>query len=248
MKSLESLTTGCINLLHKNNLLKSLIRSELIKTIHSKIIVEEDVKKNLMSQFMQKIDITDKIKHDEWLENNNLNKNDLENLVLANIRSKEYCKNNFDHQVEARFLERKNELDIVVYSLIRVKEFFLARELYLRLIEKEAEFGDLASNYSEGIENKTRGIIGPAPIGRAHPRIMEILKKLKAGEVHAPILIDNFYLIARLEYYQSARLDDFMREKMREELFNDWLEKECNIINDNILERSSVKNNIMKPS
>ena len=58
---------------------------------------------------------------------------------------------------------------IVIYSLIRVKDFFKARELYLRIIGNEAEFGDLAAEFSEGIEKKTRGVVGPMPLGRSHP-------------------------------------------------------------------------------
>ena len=64
----------------------------------------------------------------------------MKNLALSDVRLQKYCMENFGHQVEARFMERKDKLDVFVYSLIRIKDFFKAKELYMRLISKEEEF------------------------------------------------------------------------------------------------------------
>ena len=69
----------------------------------------------------------------------------------------------------------------------------------------------------------TRGIIGPVPIGSAHPQLAEILKHSPPGEVQPPIKIEGLYLVVRVESYDPAQLDNFMRGKMCEELFNNWL-------------------------
>ncbi len=71
------------------------------------------------------------------------------------------CESNFAAKAEARFLERKNELDQVVYSLLRLENSFLARELYLQIESGESNFADLAKRYAEGPERNTNGIVGP---------------------------------------------------------------------------------------
>ena len=42
--------------------------------------------------------------------------------------------------IEDRFLECKNDLDIVIYSLLRVKDPGLAREIWISLSEGEVTF------------------------------------------------------------------------------------------------------------
>ena len=242
MKALELFPNKCIKLLHKNNLLKPLIRSELIKNLLSDIHIQTKIKEKTIADFCERLNISDDTKLNIWLAENKLDKASFEALALTKIRLKEYCKLNFEHQVESRFLERKNELDIVVYSIIRVKDFFLAREIFFRIQEKEASFGDMAAKHSEGMENKTRGLIGPAPLGRAHPRLVELIKQSKIGEINSPIQIDELNIVLRLEYYEPAKLDSFMKEKMSEELFNKWIDKETDILNNNLLEKILVNN------
>ena len=77
-------------------------------------------------------------------------------------------------QAEAHFLSRKNQLDKVVYSLLRCKDVFF-QKLFLRIEGNESDFGDLAAQYSEGQERNTKGIIGPVSMTQAHPAVAELL-------------------------------------------------------------------------
>lgn len=235
MKSLESLSDECIYLLHRNNLLRPLIRSILLRDILSKVHIEEKITNQIIDDFLKQMNISEESNLNDWLKKNNLNKEDLKEIALKNIRLKTYSQTNFDHKVEARFLERKNELDIVVYSLIRVNDFFKARELYLRLIGNEAEFGDLAREFSEGIEKKTRGIVGPLALGRAHPKLAEQLTISKPGTIQPPIDVDGSFLVIRVESFDAAQLDDFMREKIAQELFENWIEDQAIEVSQNLL-------------
>ena len=56
------------------------------------------------------------------------------------IQRQTWMRDQFASKAEARFLERKNELDQVVYSLLRLKNSFLARELYLQIDRKNQTF------------------------------------------------------------------------------------------------------------
>tara|TARA_B100000700_G_scaffold181361_1_gene200070 strand:+ start:12633 stop:13373 length:741 start_codon:yes stop_codon:yes gene_type:complete len=235
MKQLELLSSDCISLLQKNSLLKPLIKAEYVKSLLSSITVEDKVREKMVTEFFNKMGLLNKSIYNKWLEKNNLNESDVENLALNNFRLKEYCNSHFSRQVEARFIERKNQLDIAVYSLIRVKDFYTARELYLRITEENADFGELAAAYSEGIEKRTRGIIGPGPLDKAHPKLVEQIISSKAGETLPPIGIAGSFVVVRVESYDPAKLDDFMRQKMGEELFEIFVETQVNEIHQELL-------------
>ena len=91
----------------------------------------------------------------------------------------------FGPRVEPLFLERKANLDRVMYSMLRVRERAKAVELHLRLEEEEATFADLASNFSEGSERQINGLIGPMELGRINPVLGERLRISTPGQLSA---------------------------------------------------------------
>lgn len=112
---------------------------------------------------------------------------DLDWQIALPLRIQAHCRNHYRYKAEAHFLTRKNQLDRVVYSLLRCKDLFLAQELYLRIDAGEANFGDLASQFAEGPERNTKGIIGPVPMTQAHPTIAEIKVTLRYQVLRSPV-------------------------------------------------------------
>jgi len=245
MDSLDCLNRKSIDLLHRHNLLIPLITRELQARELDNIEIPKELKITALQGFLEKLNIPNQEEFDAWKTNNNLKDIDIENMALNELKLKQYCKNNFYNKSESRFLERKSQLDIIVYSLLRVKEIDKARELYLRIIEKEAEFADLASEFSIGIEKKTCGIVGPGPIGAAHPIMQAHLQNKPIGKVQPPIKIEDSYVIVRVESFDPAQLDDFMREKMAQELFNIWLEAKAKDICQTLLQKLETNNHAL---
>ena len=237
MESLNCLTNQSINLLQKNKLLAPLLRAELLRENISNIKIDDDTKIKTMDSFINQMGLNNEKSLEEWLKKNHLKKEEFEELALNKIRIKKFREKNFYHKTESHFLQRKNELDIVVYSLIRVKDRFKANELYMRIEEEEADFSELATKFSEGLERKTRGIIGPSPIGKAHPKLAEFIKTSEIRKVQPPIALEGFYLILRVESYDEACLDEFMKEKMSEELLNNWLDRQTNELSSTLLSK-----------
>ena len=88
--------------------------------------------------------------------------NELKAVVEREVRISKWKKALFEPQAAEHFERRKPALDRVVYSLLRVKEAGLARELWFRIKEGEASFADLAPKYASGNEVYTAGIVGPS--------------------------------------------------------------------------------------
>jgi parvulin-like peptidyl-prolyl isomerase len=142
------------------------------------------------------------------------------------LRIHRHCEEHFAHRAEQRFLARKNQLDQAIYSLLRVEDASLARELYLRIAEGEADFAELAATYARGPEQATRGVIGPVPLLQAHPTLAEKLRTSRPGELNPPLQIEQWWLVLRLESLRPASFDEEMRQRMQHELFEEWVEEE----------------------
>jgi parvulin-like peptidyl-prolyl isomerase len=142
------------------------------------------------------------------------------------IRRRSFMRERFAPKAEARFLERKNELDQVVYSLLRLENSFLARELYLQIESGESNFADLAKRYAEGPERNTNGIVGPVSLTQAHPTLVEKLRVAQPGVLLEPFRISDWWLVVRLERYSPATFTDEVSDQMCQEMFDAWIDEE----------------------
>lgn len=152
-----------------------------------------------------------------------------EQMTLAAIREGKLLKfqdNTWGLQIESYFLQRKAELDRVRYSLIRTKDASLAQEIYFRLNDDGVAFSILASQYSEGQEAKTGGMVGPVELSVPHPILARMLMVSKPGQLWAPTQIGEWLVIARLEQFLPAQFDEPMRERLLAEQFQTWLNQQ----------------------
>ena len=140
---------------------------------------------------------------------------------------KRLAKQQFTAKAEAHFLKRKGQLDQVVYSLVRVKEPALARELYLQLSAGEASFADLAEKYSDGPERLSKGVVGPKSIAAAHPQLAERLRTARNGEVIPPFDLAGWWLIARRDQFEPAVFNEAVESQMAQELLQEWVQEEA---------------------
>lgn len=149
----------------------------------------------------------------------------LRGAVERDVRLQMWKEATFGFQAEERFHQRKPALDRVVYSLLRVQEAGLARELWFRLREGEATFADLAPRYASGNEVYTGGIVGPVAYGSMHPGLANALRVATAGEVLKPFAVAEWHLVARVEHHLPAVFEESTRTQMIDELLQIWLEE-----------------------
>ncbi len=241
MDSLGTLSNEAIKLLNSNELLGLLIKREFIKHTLKNVHIEKEEEEKLINKFLEGYGVKDPENIEKWMNDNNLNSEDLSNLALSDVRLKKYCEENFTHQINARFLERKSQLDKAVYTLIRVDDKLQAEEIYLQALEKEADIGDLATKYSLGLEKNRRGILGPQALNKVHPLLAEALRNGEVGVVQPPFEIEKSYIVCRVECFEPAQLDEVMHEKMAIEIFDQWVDTNTKEIAKELINKSLNK-------
>ena len=177
----------------------------------------------LTQNYLSDQGITDQNQLQIFLENKGWAEDDLIYFATKGHRVSVFQKQVFAEEVELRFLNRKLDLDQVIYSLIRVTDGDLAFEIHQQLLEDEANFEDLAAKYSEGCEQKTGGLRGPYPLSQAHEIVADKLRVSRPGQLWPPFFLKDIWVILKLEQWEGARLDDDGKEAMVDELFKEWL-------------------------
>jgi len=212
--------------LRRYSLLMPLLRMRIIKeAVGSEQPAAEDLEK-ARAKFFEQNKLNDAETVQGFLKQQGSSEEDLDWQIALPLRIQAHCRENYRHKAEAHFLARKNQLDRVVYSLLRTKDALLAQELYLRIEAGEANFGDLAAQFAEGPERDTKGIIGPVPMTQAHPTVAETLRTAKPGVLMHPMRLGELWLVIRLESFTPATFDDAMAERLSRELFNQWVNEE----------------------
>ena len=137
-----------------------------------------------------------------------------------------FAKQRFGPGLEDAFLASRGGRDEVIYSLLRVRDAGLARELWIRLEEAETTFAEAAHQHGVGEEAQRKGVIGPMPIGLLQPEVLqEILRSLRPGELSAPRQLGEWHVLLRLEQLKTARFDEAMREQMLQDALNTFLQE-----------------------
>ena len=226
MQALSGLDPEAIQLLKRHNLWPQLVRAEVVaEAVANEPLPEEEWQAVLEQQLSQsECDTMEAL--ETQLRNNGIDPELWRWQLRQPLLIRSYVRREFLAKAEARFLEQKERLDQVVYSLLRVKDAGLAQELYLRISGQEANFADLAQSYSEGPERNTKGIVGPLPMNQANPALAERLRVSSPGKLLQPFRIQDWWLVARLESYTPARFDDAVAEQMASELFQEWVQQE----------------------
>ena len=178
----------------------------------------EERKKSIIENWLRKEGIKSNESLKEWQNNHELNQIEWEEFLIRKWCWERWCVLKFKSFIPSYYLKRKNFLDKVSYSIIRVKTKHLANELFIRIKEKEARFSDLASKYSEGKEKYVGGFIGPVPMSTPHPALARLLQVSQPGQVWDPKIINSWWVVVRLEKLHNTELNERISIKLSLEL------------------------------
>ena len=109
------------------------------------------------NQFYQRWNLTTEEQQQMWQLYCGLSQVQFEAMTTRSLRIAKFKQATWGHKLESHFLQRKQEFDRVIYSLLRTKDQDIAQELFFRISEDEQSFAEIAQHYSEGTEAETVG-------------------------------------------------------------------------------------------
>jgi hypothetical protein len=223
--SVSCLNSDQVDLLARHHLLRPLLRQLVIAELTADIPIAANDAVDALEAFKRDHNIESEQQLDTFLRTQLLQRAELEQQLLQPKRVQHYVAEHYRPKAEARFLQRKTQLDRVVFSLLRLADPGLAQELFQRIEEGEADFAALAAHYAQGPERATRGVVGPIPLVQAHPLLAERLRTSQPGVLIEPFALETWWLVVRLESVIPASLDEATAQTMTRELFDEAVEQ-----------------------
>lgn len=217
-------------LLRRTEAMRPLLRRYLEEEISQLVALPTERQAELHTQFRDQQKLVDDTAEAAWLKQRGWTAEDLQLHLARPEALSRFAEQRFGPGIEETFLRRKNDLDTVVYSLLRVQDRGLAQELWIQLSEGEISFPEAASRHSDGPEANTKGVIGPVALGQLQPELADRLRSLQQGELREPLAAMPWWVLIRLEQLTPARLDKPMRESLLQEQLSALLEERCDAV------------------
>ena len=213
-------------LLARYQMLPQLAREIIIDQAIASVECSSEEKEKALTQFFEQNQLATVEQVEAWLKQRDMSKSQLEYQAVRNFKIEKFKEENWGNKVESYFLQQKENLDRVVYSLLRTTDAGVVRELYFRIQDEGESFAELARQYSQGSENQTGGLIGPVPLSAQPEKVIKMLKASQPGQLCSPTQIKEWHVIIRLEKLLPAQLDAQMRQRLLNDLFGGWLEQQ----------------------
>jgi parvulin-like peptidyl-prolyl isomerase len=137
-----------------------------------------------------------------------------------------YKQAKFNRLVRSHFLSHKLQLDRVLFSIIQVRDLHLAEELYCQVAAQNRSFTNLAIKYSDSPTANRGGSIGPVCPLQLHPTIQQHLVGLEPQQISPIFLLEDHYILLRLDRLLPVQLNSHIEQQLRDELFEEWLQQQ----------------------
>ncbi len=217
-------------LLRQQGVALALAQGVVLDRVARSVSLTADEENALMRAYLEGEGVDSNEAMADWLARKGWSPADLRYFATKAERVRRYSQNRYGSEAEIRFLDRKLDLDQVTYSLLRLSDREQAEELHCQLREGEAEFASLVAAHSEGKERITRGLIGPIALSAGHPALTERLRVGTPGQLWPPFELGGVWLLVRLEDRFPAQLDEAMRARMVDELFQIWFKEQVGLL------------------
>lgn len=213
------------SLLSRYQLLPQLLRGMAIDEAIAPYSCTEAERQLAIKQFEQQQQIVSEQTRADWLSYQGMTLEQMEELAVRPLLLEKFKNDTWAAKVESYFISRKANFDQAIFSLLRTPDGLLAQEIFFRIQEGEESFSELAQKYSQGPEANTGGVVGPVLLSNLHPTLGKILSVSQPGQLWSPTRIEEWFAIVRLDKFLPAGLDESMRRRLIDEMFETWLKE-----------------------
>lgn len=218
-QTLEALDSTTLSQLRRHGVLRQLISAEVTAELLDAEELEPEVMKRAMQGYRKRNSLATAEQVQQHCRRNGYSQADLQWQAGLQERIRRTSARRFETKAELHYLTRKEQFDQVTYSQLTAPNQFLAQELFLRINEGEASFGELAAQLRKGGNEKGQGRFGPTPLAKVPAALAKPLRSCSTGTLLEPIQVQSSWLIVRLEQFQPTQFDAAMQQRMCNELF-----------------------------
>ncbi|MFM7886481.1 MAG: peptidylprolyl isomerase [Pseudanabaena sp.] len=215
-----------LSLLATYRLLPNFQREQTIDREIANINISPEEIALALQQFQQRYQLTSQEAVQKYIQIYSLTDIQLQAIALREYKIEKFKQQTWGNRLESTFLNNRANLDRATYSLIRHKNPELIQELFFRIQGGEQPFAELASQYSQGAEAQTGGLIGPIALNKLAPIMADKLRSSRPQQIHPPFLLEEWFVILRLEKLMPAQFDPQTQQLLLNQLFEEFLQEQ----------------------
>jgi parvulin-like peptidyl-prolyl isomerase len=160
-----------------------------------------------------------------WLQEQRISVEDWTQSIKIRLLTKKLKEHLFGDAVDAHYLNNRNDFKRVALSQILVRDLPDALKVVHAIREENASFCALALEYSKGKHSKENGgFVGVRFLAELMPEISQAITETREEEVIDPVQTKLGYHIIRIEKWFPAELNESIRQKTLDFLFQTWLQ------------------------
>lgn len=190
------------------------------------IEVSDEELQSAADDFRAAHDLYDIASTEAWLTAKRLTFEDWESFIESNVLRQKLREAITADKIEQHFAVNKLAFDAAELSRLVVRDEEIAKELRAQIVDDGMDFHSLAREHS--VEGSTRLAGGYA--GRLRRADMEAVVEsavfgAQPGHVVGPFKLEDGWHLVKIESLHRARLDDAVREIIKEQVFAEWFEE-----------------------
>src|SRR6185503_11981962 len=188
------------------------------------IVVSDEELQHAADDSRAERELHDTVSTETWLAENHLSYVDWESLLEQQVLRSKLREALTQVKVDQHFAEQGLSFDAAGISRLVAKTEDIGKELRAQLIEEGADFHSLTRQHSIDQATKLAGGYAGIVQRTALPAAVEAaVFGGKPGKVIGPVKTDDGWELIKIESLHPATLDDPLREKIKTQLFDEWL-------------------------
>lgn len=161
---------------------------------------------------------------------NPIDSNEKADIDILNLWSLE----RWGSRLKDLFLERKDQLDLVSFRLIRIENQAVSLEVYHRLKEKESSFDYLANLFGVPSDKSKDTLRKKNRMGSLPIELQKKIRTMSPGDLSKPLNTNQGFLLVQLEDFEEAKFTEPLKKKILLDQFSLWAAIVVKVIRDRL--------------
>lgn len=221
----DVLSSEMLSLLRHHGILRTLFLAQATEELLDPEPLDPETLKRVMQDYRRRHGLATLQQLQDHRSSHGFTNDDLHWQASLPERIKRTSQRLYQSKAELHYLTCKEQFDQVTYSQLLTPNQYLAQEMFLRLNEEEANFGELATQLRKSGQQKGQGRFGPVALANVPAPLTKPLRSCTPGTLLEPIQVQNNWLIVRLEQFQASQFDQAMEQQMCADLFQQEVDR-----------------------
>jgi len=192
---------------------------------------EADIVEQFILEFRLQQQLTSPESFQKWLLTNGINYAEFKQQVTFRIKQENLKEKVTELKVQKYFVQNKENLDRVVLSRIVVQHPEIAQDLKAQLVDRGADFVQLAKQYSTVDDAVVGGVMGPVIRAQMPEMVRKATENAQVGQIIGPLQIEGRYCLLKVEQLLPASLEGALKRDLENLLFEEWLKEKLQNMN-----------------